>query len=153
VSDTPTQNGVVADESHPVTKPRPPNRKRGCPECGGVYGVPYLYHHMRSVHGVDGGASGVKRMEKLKPSHVCSEPDCGREFDSKHGLAMHVSLKHRRAERLSEASKALVPVPAVNNHQEPTFKISKEWRIVEDDDGTPFLLLSLADLVADRMAH
>jgi hypothetical protein len=126
--------------------------KQPCPHCLRSYRVPYLYHHMRSVHGIYGGQTGTKRRQPKQKLLSCEE--CGRGFETKHGLTMHVTLAHRRQERLAaEPSTALVPVVNNNNHREPTFKLSKEWRIVEDEDGTPFLLLSLSDLVADRMTH
>jgi hypothetical protein len=154
VSDV-TQSETVAEEPRPADEPRPAKsrskKKRGCPECGSVYGVPYLYHHMRTAHGIFGGATGVKRMEKTKHRFNCPEPNCDREFDTQHGLNMHVSLTHKRE---AATSQALVPVNHREvNHREPTFRLSREWRIVEDDDGTPFLLLSLSDLISDRMAH
>jgi hypothetical protein len=35
--------------------------KEKCPACGKSYGVPYLYQHMRTQHGIYGGASGKTR--------------------------------------------------------------------------------------------
>lgn len=34
-----------------------------CPGCKRTYKVPYLYQHMRSEHGIFGGASGRRRYE------------------------------------------------------------------------------------------
>lgn len=123
-----------------------------CPYCAKEYRIPYLYHHMRKQHGIYGGASKTKRTVKAETMFSCEEPGCGRDFDTKHGLTMHQSLTHERERKKAVTSTALVPVNG-RATTEPTFKLSKEWRIVEDDDGTPFLLLSLSDLVADRMAH
>lgn len=52
-----------------------PGPKQPCPRCGSRYKVPYLYQHMRSVHGVYGGATGVVREDRRSHVHEWVPPD------------------------------------------------------------------------------
>jgi uncharacterized C2H2 Zn-finger protein len=138
VTDVEPQTDDPPREGSPSTETHEP-----CPECGTVYKLPYLYHHLRKTHGIYGGETGTKRRQSFQKK-LLSCDQCARGFETKQGLAMHMVRVHTESSYPKAAVKspkrmqvmgASVPSVLTNGQTSHQFTVMEGFLLLQDEDG------------------
>lgn len=100
--------------------------KQECRICKRMLGVPYLYQHMREVHGIYGGRSGIKRNDPRYNANRA--PATPREIQD--------------ADRVT--SQELVPVRP-SKPKSAVFKEIEGMKVIVDDEGAIWIAEKVRD--------